>query len=265
MQRRLANMSPLNILAVDDTPLNLTLLSTWLKKSPVNLTLASSGQEAIEFCQKHDFDLILMDIQMPNMDGIEATRLIRKTKLNLGTPIIALTAHASNDDRDIFLRSGFDDFIAKPIDLSLLLDIMDSWCTQNAVEVADDADKAHEISNNHDRIFDWDLALKRANFNVQSAQYLLSEFQKMLPGIIKEINEHFASSHSADVHATVHKLHGACCYTGVPKLQSLCAAIENGYRNNVTDNVAALLGTLTEESKWVNTVITEKLRELANT
>ena len=87
-----------------------------------------------------------MDIQMPVMDGIEATRLIRQTKLNIGTPIVALTAHAFNEERDKFLQSGFDDFIAKPIDLNHLLDIIDLWCTQKPADAAEDAHKTQEIS-----------------------------------------------------------------------------------------------------------------------
>jgi two-component system sensor histidine kinase BarA len=263
MQRRLANMSQLNILAVDDMPLNLKLLSTWLKDTPAKLMLASRGQEAIDFCQKQDFDLILMDIQMPVMDGIEATRLIRQTKLNIGTPIVALTAHAFNEERDKFLQSGFDDFIAKPIDLNHLLDIIDLWCTQKPVDAAENTYKTQEVSVNHDSTIDWDLALKRANYNAQSAQYLLTEFNKLLPGIIEEINEHFTLSRSKEVHATVHKLHGACCYTGVPKLQSLCATIENCYRNKLTEKVGALLDQLNEESKKVDAAIREKLTELS--
>lgn len=262
MQNRLVNLPQLKILAVDDTLMNLSLLSTWLKRSPVKLMLASSGKEAVEVCQKHDIDIILMDIRMPNMDGVEATRLIRKTERNLGTPVIAITAHAFREEKERVLRSGFDDFIAKPIDFNRLLDIIELWCTQKSVDATEDVHKIQETSINQHATFDWELALKRANNRIQSAQHLLYQFNKMLPDIIKKINAHYSSSRSEEVYATVHKFHGACCYMGVPKLQSLCDAIEQNFRNNITNNTATLLRELNEESKKVHQAITEKLTEL---
>ena len=262
MQNRLVNLPQLKILAVDDTLLNLSLLSIWLKRSPVKLMLASSGKEAVEVCQKHDIDMVLMDIRMPNMDGIEATRLIRKTERNLGTPVIAITAHAFREEKERVLRSGFDDFIAKPIDFNRLLDIIELWCTQKPVDATEDVHKIQETSINQQATFDWELALKRANNNIQSAQHLLYQFNKMLPDIIKEINTHYSLSRSEEVYATVHKFHGACCYTGVPKLQSLCDAIEQNFHNTPKPKIATLLSELNEESKKVNLAIKEKLTEL---
>lgn len=262
MQRRLANMPVLNILAVDDMPLNLKLLSTWLKHSPIKLTQVTRGSEAVEFCKKQGFDLILMDIQMPVMDGIEATKLIRKTPDNVGTPIIALTAHAFTEEREKFLNSGFDDFIAKPIDLNHLLDIMNLWCGQELGEDLEDDVNTKSSNIDKTKTLDWDLALKRANYNEKSAVHLLSEFVRLLPDIVNEICTHFDAQRNKECQATVHKLHGACCYTGVPKLQTLCAEIELNYRNKNLDPIAQQILGLKDEMKAVQSLTRTKLESL---
>jgi len=107
-----------NILLVEDDPINQTLATTLLKKKGYNVTLAENGKEATEIFDESKFDLILMDISMPVMDGIEATKIIRKQHINSHVPIIALTAHAVRGDKEKFLAVGMDGYISKPIDLN---------------------------------------------------------------------------------------------------------------------------------------------------
>ncbi len=108
----------LRILVAEDEPSNQFPLQRMLEKSGHAVTLAENGQQAVELLQDHDFDCILMDIQMPVMDGIEATRIIRTsglTETKKRIPIIALTAYAMSGDRERFLQAGMDDYIAKPV------------------------------------------------------------------------------------------------------------------------------------------------------
>ena len=217
-------------LAVDDLLINLRLLETWLKATNITLVLANSGHEALEKCADDDFDMILMDIQMPNMDGVVTTSHIRKTDRNMGTPVVALTAHDFNEDREHFLKSGFDDFIAKPIDLSALLDLIEMWCqppeTLPDIILPDGlVEGLQEIKS-----VDWELAIRRANYNSSAAKELLGEFMIMLPKIMRDIKRQFTQSKTRELQANIHKLHGACCYTGVPQLQKLCFTIERDYK-----------------------------------
>jgi two-component system sensor histidine kinase BarA len=127
-ERQIMNLPSVRMLAVDDMELNLRLLETWLKHSPITLDLAYDGFSAIKKCEQIEYDLILMDIQMPSMDGIETTKRIRKTKLNMGTPIVAVTAHALEEEKQHFLESGLEDFLSKPIQLDNLIRLINEWC-----------------------------------------------------------------------------------------------------------------------------------------
>jgi two-component system sensor histidine kinase BarA len=250
IQRKLHNLPLLSVLAVDDMPINLKLLTTFLKNSKINLTTANSGSAAIEQCKTKEFDLILMDVQMPGMDGVQTTQHIRKISRNMGTPIIALTAHAFNEDKQRFLSSGFDDFLPKPIDVEYLIKVIELWCkrpdsqTFSAPKVVS-LDIATLVS------LDWELAVKRANYNEPAARELLSEFVIMLPTMILDIKAYQEMSRLNSIHDDVHKLHGACCYTGVPRLQRLCFEIESQFKKDCLDGLELHLNALAEEADRV--------------
>jgi CheY-like chemotaxis protein len=112
---------PLRILLAEDNPVNQKLAVKLLEKQGHTVTMASDGRRAVEAFIAGSFDLILMDVHMPEMDGLEATRRIRELEGNsVRIPIIALTALAMAGDREICLAAGMDGFVAKPIRLNEL-------------------------------------------------------------------------------------------------------------------------------------------------
>ena len=117
----------LKILVVDDNEINLLLISEILKKLKVtSFSLARNGQIAIDECLEKSFDIILMDINMPILNGIEATNILRK-KHNIKTPIIALTANSLEGDKDKFLENGMDDYLSKPFNLEKFIEIINKY------------------------------------------------------------------------------------------------------------------------------------------
>jgi len=112
-----------NILVAEDNIVNRKLVYHLLQKNGHRVTSVSDGEQALNAWEKGTFDIILMDVQMPNMDGYEATRLIREKEKNSSshTPIIALTAHAMEGDRDRCLKNGMDDYVSKPIKPDILI------------------------------------------------------------------------------------------------------------------------------------------------
>lgn len=111
-----------NILVVEDNEINLKLVSAYLSNKGYNFRTATNGKEAVDEFKRNDVDLILMGIQMPEMNGIEATKIIREIDKVTGkhTIIIAMTAYAMEGDKEICLVAGMDDYVAKPIDTDLL-------------------------------------------------------------------------------------------------------------------------------------------------
>jgi len=218
LQQRLASLPSAKVLAVDDMEINLRLLTTWLKNTNLQLTLAFSGADAVSLCMDNEFDLILMDVQMPHMDGLEATKQIRQTDLNLGTPIIAVTAHAFKEEQDKLLASGMDDYLPKPINLSDLIDLIKRWCL-----IADPINEAQPS-------FDWTLALKRAHQNEEAAKDILQQFVQQLPQWVEAIEQANELEDYVEMQAKVHQLYGACCYTGVPAMLTLCSDMEGALK-----------------------------------
>ena len=117
----------LRILLAEDNPVNQRLAMRILERRGHSVDLASSGREAIEWLDRKSYDLILMDLQMPDMDGLEATALIREREKRSGgrTPIVALTAHTMKGDRERCIEAGMDNYINKPIDAVKFLEIVE--------------------------------------------------------------------------------------------------------------------------------------------
>jgi PAS domain S-box-containing protein len=140
-----AEMGALRVLAAEDNPTNQLVLTTIMAAFGVDLTLVGNGREAVEAWTEGEFDLVLMDIQMPEMDGVEATGLIRGIEAQTGrrrTPIIALSANALSHQISAYTRAGMDAHVAKPIDMNLLQSQIDRVLTQAAPAV----EAVHEVA-----------------------------------------------------------------------------------------------------------------------
>lgn len=122
-------MPDAKLLIVDDNLMNRQVAVGLLKPLKMKIDTASSGKEAIELVQENDYDLVLMDHMMPEMDGIEATKRIRALpgQKYRELPIIALTANAVNGVKEMFIKEGMDDFVSKPIELPKMIDILKKW------------------------------------------------------------------------------------------------------------------------------------------
>ena len=121
-----STMKPKRVLVVEDEKINAMVISAMLRKIGHDVHLASNGLQALQKVQQLEFDCIFMDIQMPELDGVETTRAIRTTATNRNSkvPIVALTAHAMKGDRERFISAGMDDYLAKPVEMDSLIEVL---------------------------------------------------------------------------------------------------------------------------------------------
>jgi signal transduction histidine kinase len=118
---------PIHVLLAEDTPTNQKLIVQVLKKHGHTIDIASTGEEAVDMAARTKYDVVLMDVQMPKMDGFQATAAVRALPLGSAVPIIALTAHAMAGDRQRCLDAGMDDYLAKPLDVRKLVETVEMW------------------------------------------------------------------------------------------------------------------------------------------
>ena len=125
----------MKILVAEDDPTMRHMIGTLLSRRDIPCSLAEDGESAVAAWEKGDFDLIFMDVQMPNLDGLEATRIIRQKEKARGghVAIIAMTAHTMPEDKDECLASGMDNYISKPIDFDELLSLIDRYAGDETV------------------------------------------------------------------------------------------------------------------------------------
>ena len=174
----------LRILVAEDVPANQEVIRTILTSRGHSVRTVMTGRQAVEWFHREPYDVILMDVQMPEVDGFQATKMIRSAESTTGshTPILALTAHALNGDRERCLEAGMDDYISKPIDVGPL-GLVERYGTKtemNDVE-GDMAMDSHGIDHERDRqhaepVFYPQIALARLRGNYRLLQDLARLF-----------------------------------------------------------------------------------------
>jgi len=123
-------MAAQRVLVVEDNERNMKLFRDVLAASGYRTLEATTGSQAVELAQRHIPDVVLMDVQLPDLDGVEALRRIRTDARTAFVPVVAVTAQAMDGDRERFLRAGFDDYLPKPVDVAELLGLVRRYGTE---------------------------------------------------------------------------------------------------------------------------------------
>lgn len=249
---------PLKVLAVDDNSANLKLLLALLEKLGIQAVQADNGAKALAITAQQLFDLIFMDIQMPNMDGLEVTNRIRKPNhLNRHTPIVAISAHVIGYEKETLLAAGINDYLTKPINVEQLNAAIYKWTRLSSLEQKQSenidlkaiAAPVQPIHN--DKIIDMELGTKLAGGKIELAQEML---QMLLDNLGKDqeiITQTYQQNDLIELKHHVHKLHGAACYCGVPRLKSSAHQLETALKENKHDKLDLLFNTLINEINLV--------------
>jgi PAS domain S-box-containing protein len=208
-----------SILIAEDNDINRELVTQMLARLGHDGTAAANGREALATAQRRVFDLVLMDIQMPEMDGVSAAAAIRALPgAHGGTPIVAVTANAMVGDRERYLAAGFDDYLAKPLHLDQLQEIVTRWTSGPTWHASKDAEPAVPLDRR--RTTEIRKAMPDADF-LARAERLPREIDAQIDRV-----QHAIRANDADgVRVALRALHDSAAEFGLSELAALCAPL----------------------------------------
>jgi PAS domain S-box-containing protein len=252
----------LHILLAEDNVVNQRLAVLLLEKHGHKVEVVSNGREALTALEQQEFDLVLMDVQMPEMDGLAATAALRSREVSTGrhVPVIALTAHAMKGDRERFLEAGMDAYLAKPIQKDEL------WRTlANLYPTLDHPKEGHlrgcAAEAASPTVFDQAKLRERLGGELEVMKEIVGLFQAECPQLLGAVREAIARQDAPALYRTAHSLKGTLLSMAAPAASAVALRLENlGRQGDLADAAATLaemeqelerlqaaLGALTEE------------------
>ncbi|WP_447957850.1 ATP-binding protein [Vreelandella sp. EE7] len=234
-----AERQALDVLIVDDNAPNRALLKAILESERIHITLAASGKQALEYAQAAPFDLVLMDIRMPGMDGVETTHALRRLKGAWSRcPIIAVTAQAPDAKRQRWLAQGFDDVLVKPVDEAALNRLFERFLDMTLEDPSQSALQSvgHAPADDHSTAplaVDLARGKRLAGGSEALAVTQLMRLIESLPAAKTRIEEALAQQDDAALLEEAHALNGACRYCGTPALGEAADALESALRDHL--------------------------------
>jgi two-component system, sensor histidine kinase and response regulator len=271
----------LKILLVEDHPINRKAVLMMLNHADIQVTTAENGQEAVLLAGQIRFDLILMDVQMPVMDGLEATRQIRQHEAGAASvPVVALTANVMAESRSHCIAAGMTDFLAKPVTKSDLLRLVQKYCPAGKNKPEKPAPKpapaqvpdqekvqptpeispaqvfapenkpgAGERSKPSSRIFNHAGFMERYDHDIEFAAEIMQDFLKELSEILVRIQDAVTSRNVEAADRVVHKLKGAAGYAGAEDISTLCMGLRRSLENQAWPDVDRDLVLLADSAR----------------
>jgi PAS domain S-box-containing protein len=219
------------ILLAEDNPVNQEVAIGILKMFGLSVHAVANGREALHALETCSYDLVLMDVRMPMMDGIEATRLIRDPKsavLNHSIPVVAMTANAMRADRDHCLNAGMNDVVPKPVDPMVLQNALQRWLPASRDESASDKQLSDsELPDQDERhVFNRSALLKRVMGNESIVKRVLAAFLGDCPLQIELLKKHAESGDVVSAGRQAHSIKGAAANVGGERLCQAALKIE---------------------------------------
>ncbi|MBI5901464.1 MAG: response regulator [Rhodocyclales bacterium] len=214
------------ILLAEDNPLNQFVAADQISLTGATLVIVNNGREAIAAVEREHWDLVLMDIQMPEMDGIEASRSIRKRCTADELPIIAMTAHALAEERERCLAAGMNDFVTKPVDFPTLMTRLERWLKSPlARRAVSPAPTFATLREGLDHI-DQDLALRYAMGETERMIAVIRRFLEQYREMPEVLRDQARGNDREGLRAIAHKLKGSSPYVGAERFGGFAAHVE---------------------------------------
>jgi len=265
------------ILLVEDSAVNQLVLQSMLQKEGYQADVVQNGVDALEALAKVQYDLVLMDCQMPEMDGYEATRGIRQGQggvLNPEVPIVAITANAMTGDRERCIQAGMDDYMAKPVRMSDFTAMLEKYTGVKPPPSVSDAKKNNpkrvESMNMDSAVFQEKEMLDRLQHDRDVARVIIENFLEDTPQQISRLKEAISKRVSEESFLTAHAIKGAALLVGGWKLSKVAQQLEHAAREGDLSQAGQLLIELDEQffalkgcmagAGWIQNLETDKHR-----
>ncbi len=238
------------VLLAEDNITNQMVAMGILKKTGIRVDAVANGREAVVALEQIPYDMVFMDVQMPVMDGLEATRTIRSSTSvrNKEIPIIAMTAHAMQGDRDICIEAGMNDYIAKPINPAAVSEALTKWLEHNVSAEMEDAirlpEEKPESFGINENIFNKEEFLDRMMDDEDLAALITAEFRKNTPNLINQLSEFISSDNPVEAGHTAHSIKGSAANIGAEKLCETVFEMEQAGKNGNIPRLLELLPQL---------------------
>ncbi|MDD5410544.1 MAG: two-component regulator propeller domain-containing protein [Methylobacter sp.] len=248
------------ILLIEDNAINRELTAELLADLGIDVETAENGLAGVTRATSEAFDLVLMDIQMPGMNGLTATRLIRAEEHLRDLPIIAMTAQAMSSDREKSLAAGMNDHITKPVNPTKLAETLSHWLkakspqlhmkdhlhpkTQNPVEASASPITDNDVIPHHLPPFDIPAALLRTRIKPELLHKLLLIFRDTYRNAVSELKQLIADGYEDDAQRLVHSLKGVAGTLEAKELLDAAAATEHAFLNGNVSEMAPLIDIL---------------------
>ncbi|RDV28987.1 aerobic respiration two-component sensor histidine kinase ArcB [Alteromonas aestuariivivens] len=262
MQVAKLQVSDLNILLVEDIELNVMVAKALLEKLGQHVDVAMTGQEAIDKARANQYDLILLDIQLPDMTGFDVASTLHEEDLVMQTPIVALTANVIKK-REEYLQNGMDDVIAKPIKKSRVIEVFNSLFVDpvNGAEPARTEPARSDSSKSLNNILDMDLLQMLVDtIGEDMVRASVKVFQDKMPEYMEILQLSLSADEKSEVCSQAHKIKGAAGSVGLSRVQRIANQIQQGdhpaWWQNVHDWVEELQMAVQHDmkalQKWLN-------------
>ena len=256
-----------HLLLVDDNLINQQVAAGILAKSGCGIDIADNGLIAVEMFQRKPYDLVLMDVQMPVMDGLTATRAIRAYEHDKNrdrTPIVAMTAHAMIEDKKKCLSAGMDDYVSKPIDPTKLYAVIRNFLTGKQPVRKDRKTTPAFVpqpttSPKKKTLFNFDEFVARMMGDQDLALIILQEFVNTVPRELALLADHIADGQTTAAGFQAHKIKGAFANICSSDLTAIATAMETAGKENNQAELQRLLEELTTTYPMVELRIHTKL------
>jgi PAS domain S-box-containing protein len=240
----------IRLLLAEDNPMNQKLAIALLKRAGYLVDAVENGRMVIEALERKTYDLILMDVQMPEMDGTETTKEIRAGEgKQKHIPVIAMTAHAMKGDRERCLQAGMDDYISKPIEPQELLHAIRKWTTSSPPKAITGQKVSKEEAADQGAVLHAEEAIARFDGDEEFFKEMLWEFLKYAPEQMKTLYQAIGKGQAKEVERVAHGIKGAAANLGAKGIAEVCLKLELLGRTGDFAEAAIMLDNLKSEFK----------------